>query len=76
MSYPAAASLTKVRGAHGLKVGVEGRMLRVNVWEARSAGTFNFRANETQGPNPTTTSSTAGLGIASFLLGIGQPNDV
>ncbi len=27
-------------------------MLRVNVWEARSAGTFNFRANETQGPNP------------------------
>ena len=52
MSYTAAASLTKVRGAHSLKAGFEGRMLRVNVWEARSAGTFNFRANETQGPNP------------------------
>jgi Carboxypeptidase regulatory-like domain/TonB dependent receptor-like, beta-barrel len=76
MSYTAAASLTKVRGAHGLKVGFEGRMLRVNVWEARSAGTFNFRANETQGPSPTTASSTAGFGMASFLLGFGQPNDV
>jgi hypothetical protein len=76
MSYTAAASLTKVRGAHTLKGGFEGRMLRVNVWEARSAGTFNFRANETQGPNPTTASSTAGFGFASFLLGFGQPNDV
>ncbi len=76
MSYTAAASLTKVRGAHTLKGGFEGRMLRVNVWEARSAGTFNFRANETQGPNPNTASSTAGYGFASFLLGFGQPNDV
>jgi hypothetical protein len=76
MSYTAAASLTKLRGAHTLKAGFEGRMLRVNVWEARSAGTFNFRANETQGPNPTTASSTAGFGFASFLLGTGQPNDV
>ena len=76
MSYTASAGLTKVRGAHSLKAGFEGRMLRVNVWEARSAGTFNFRTNETQGPNPTTASSTAGLGFASFLLGFGQPNDV
>ena len=76
MSYTAASSLTKARGNHTLKVGFEGRMLRVNVWEARSAGTFNFRANETQGPNPTTASSTAGLGFASLLLGTGQPNDV
>ena len=76
MSYTAAAGLTKVKGAHSLKAGFEGRMLRVNVWEARSAGTFNFRANETQGPNPTTASTTAGFGMASFLLGFGQPNDV
>ena len=76
MSYTAAANLTKVRGAHTLKGGFEGRMLRVNVWEARSAGTFNFRANETQGPNPNTASSTAGSGFASLLLGFGQPNDV
>jgi hypothetical protein len=76
MSYTAGANLTKVRGNHALKLGFEGRMLRVNVWEARSAGTFNFRANETQGPNPNTASSTAGFGFASFLLGTGQPNDV
>ena len=76
MSYTAAAGLTKIKGAHSLKAGFEGRMLRVNVWEARSAGTFNFRANETQGPNPTAASATAGLGMASFLLGFGQPNDV
>jgi Carboxypeptidase regulatory-like domain/TonB dependent receptor len=76
MSYTAAASLTKARGDHTLKAGFEGRMLRVNVWEARSAGTFNFRANETQGPNPTSASSTAGFGLASFLLGTGAPNDV
>jgi hypothetical protein len=75
-SYTTSASLTHVRGDHSLKAGFEGRMLRVNVWEARSAGTFNFRANETQGPNPTTASSTAGLSFASFLLGTGQPNDV
>ncbi|BCS32070.1 hypothetical protein TBR22_A12750 [Luteitalea sp. TBR-22] len=76
MSYTTAASLTHTRGAHTLKGGFEGRMFRVNVWEARSAGTFNFRANETQGPNPTTASSTAGYGLASLLLGFGQPNDV
>jgi hypothetical protein len=76
MSYTAAASLTKVRGDHTWKAGFEGRMLRVNVWEARSAGTFNFRNAETQGPSPTAASSTAGFGFASFLLGTGQPNDV
>jgi hypothetical protein len=76
MSYTTAASLTHVRGDHTFKAGFEGRMLRVNVWEARSAGTFNFRPNETQGPNPNTASSTAGYGFASFLLGTGQPNDV
>jgi hypothetical protein len=76
MSYTTAATLTQVRGDHTLKAGFEGRMLRVNVWEARSAGTFNFRANETQGPNPTTASTTAGFSFASFLLGTGAPNDV
>src|SRR5688572_29965933 len=69
MSYTAAASLTKVRGGHTWKAGFEGRMLRVNVWEARSAGTFNFRTAETQGPSPTASGSTVGYGFASFLLG-------
>jgi hypothetical protein len=76
MSYTAASSLTKVSGSHTMKFGFEGRMLRVNVWEARSAGTFNFRANETAGPNPTSAGATIGNGFASFLLGFGAPNDV
>ncbi len=76
MSYTAAASLTQVRGNHALKTGFEGRMLRVNVWEARSAGTFNFGPGFTQGPNPNSASSTAGFGVASFLLGTGNSGDV
>ena len=51
-------------------------MLRVNVWEARAAGTFNFSAGMTQGPNPSTASSTAGNAIASLLLGTGTTNNV
>jgi hypothetical protein len=51
-------------------------MLRVNVWEARSAGTFNFSAGFTQGPNPNQASATAGNSIASFLLGTGTANNV
>jgi Carboxypeptidase regulatory-like domain/TonB dependent receptor-like, beta-barrel len=76
MSYSALAGLTKVIGKHTLKFGFDGRMLRVNVWEARSAGTFNFSALFTQGPNPSQASATAGNSIASLLLGTGNPNDV
>lgn len=76
MSYTAAASVTQARGRHSLKAGFEGRMLRVNVWEARSAGTFNFGTGFTQGPNPNTASSTAGFGLASLLLGTGNSGDV
>jgi Carboxypeptidase regulatory-like domain/TonB dependent receptor-like, beta-barrel len=76
MSYSALAGLTKVFGKHTLKFGFDGRMLRVNVWEARSAGTFNFSALFTQGPNPSQASATAGNSIASLLLGTGNPNDV
>ena len=46
--------------AHARRPGVDARMIRVNVWEARAAGTFNFSAGMTQGPNPNTASSTAG----------------
>ncbi len=76
MSYTALANITKVHGAHTLKFGYEGRLLRVNVWEARSAGTFNFSAGFTQGPDPTRASSTAGNSIASLLLGTGTSDNV
>jgi hypothetical protein len=71
-NYGLAASLSKVTGKHSLKYGYEGRMLRINVWEARAAGTFNFGTNMTQGPNPVSASATAGFGFASFLLGAGS----
>ncbi len=72
MSYPFIATLTRTQGRHNWKYGGEVRLIRVNVWEARSAGTFGFNAGFTQGPNPTTASSSAGLGFASFLLGAGS----
>jgi hypothetical protein len=72
MTYSALANLTKIRGAHTMKFGFEGRMIRVNVWEARAAGTFSFSNGFTQGPNPNTASSTAGNGLASLLLGTGS----
>lgn len=70
--YGLVGSYTKVLGRHNLKAGYEGRHLRINVWEARAAGTFNFGAGFTQGPNPNTASATAGYGLASFLLGTGS----
>jgi hypothetical protein len=71
MSYPMVVNLTRVQDKHNWKYGGEFRPIRVNVWEARNAGTFNFNAGFTQGPNPTTASSSAGFGFASFLLGAG-----
>ncbi len=75
MSYPLLVSLTKTSSRHTLKTGFDGRMIRVNVWEARAAGTFNFSPGFTQGPNPNTASSTAGHSIASLLLGTGTANN-
>ena len=71
MSYPFVATLTRAQGKHNWKYGGEVRLIRVNVWEARNAGNFNFNAGFTQGPNPTAASNSAGLGFASFLLGAG-----
>jgi Carboxypeptidase regulatory-like domain/TonB dependent receptor len=75
MSYPLLVSLTKTGSRHTLKTGADIRMIRVNVWEARAAGTFNFSPGMTQGPNPNTASSTAGHAIASLLLGAGTQNN-
>ena len=55
-----------------LKAGYEGRMLRINVWEARAAGSYTFSRLFTQGPNPLATTALGGHGFASFLLGTGS----
>jgi len=73
MSYSALASLTKIKGPHTIKIGWEGRMIRVNNHEYRdTSGNYNFAANFTQGPNPSAASATAGNGFASLLLGTGS----
>ncbi len=76
MSYPFVATLTRSQGKHNWKYGGEVRLIRVNVWEARNAGQFNFNAGMTQGPNPNAASSSAGFGFASFLLGTGGTGNV
>ncbi len=76
MSYTALANVTKIVGKHNVKTGFEGRMLRVNVWEASSNGVFNFSASMTQGPNPQAASATAGNGLASLLLGSGSSGQI
>jgi hypothetical protein len=70
------SSVSKVAGRHTLKTGYEGRLLLINVWEARAAGAFNFNAAFTQGPNPLVASAVAGYGFASFLLGTGSSGNL
>jgi hypothetical protein len=73
MSYSALASLTKIKGPHTVKIGWEGRMIRVNNHEYRdTSGNYSFGTNFTQGPNPNAASATAGNGFASLLLGTGS----
>lgn len=64
------AQLTKIRGRHTMKTGVDLRSLRHNSFSGGgNAGIFNFSPGFTQGPNPLAGSQTAGAGFASFLLG-------
>ncbi|MBI3698298.1 MAG: TonB-dependent receptor [Acidobacteria bacterium] len=70
------ASLGQIKSAHTIKYGFEGRLIRVNVWEARDSASFSFSQSFTQGPNPNQASSTAGNSIASLLLGAGSSGNL
>ncbi|MBM3768311.1 MAG: hypothetical protein FJW32_23250, partial [Acidobacteria bacterium] len=72
MTYTAVANLTKTRGSHTLKTGVDIRLMRVNVNEGRNASSYSFTRSMTQGPNPNQSSATTGNGFASLLLGTGS----
>jgi hypothetical protein len=73
MTYTAAASFTRIAGAHTWKAGYEGRMIRVNNRESRStSGNFSFSQGFTQGPNPTQAAADRGNAVASLLLGTGS----
>jgi hypothetical protein len=64
------ASLTRVSGRHTTKMGGEHRFYGINRWgRGSSSGSYSFNRGFTQGPNPLLASSSAGYGVASFLLG-------
>jgi len=72
MTYTGVVGLIKTAGKHTFKTGVDMRMMRVNVFEGRNASQYSFSRGMTQGPNPSQSSSTAGNGFASLLLGTGS----
>ena len=64
-------NLTKSLSAHTLKFGGEYRVIQFNNLQVGDSATnFSFSPQWTQGPNPTASSAVAGLGLATFLLGI------
>jgi hypothetical protein len=64
------ANLSKVSGKHTVKFGaLYGLGLYTSRLNNNSVGTYSFDRSFTQGPNPLQTSTTAGVGYATFLLG-------
>ena len=68
--YEGKANLSRMAGKHTLKFGGMYGMGKYSTNLANnSAGTYSSSAAFTQGPNPLVSSTTAGFGYASFLLG-------
>jgi hypothetical protein len=66
-------NLTYVHGAHTFKMGADFGVKRLATGRNQPAGpSFGFDPGFTQGPNPLASSSTAGVGLASFLFGTGS----
>ncbi len=70
--------VTKNMGRHLLRFGADGRLIHSNnaSYNSSSAGAYSFNSNFTRGPNPQTASTTAGSGLASFLLGTAASGNV
>ena len=72
-SHTVIVSLTKVLSRHTLIAGADIRMHLINFFNVgSSAGSFSFAVAQTQGPDPTVASATAGNAMASLLLGAGS----
>lgn len=64
-------TVTKILSKHTLKFGGEYRVIAFNNLQTSDTATnFGFAPSWTQGPNANTSSAVAGLGLATFLLGI------
>lgn len=69
-SFSAMGSITKTMSRHTVKTGGEYRMIRFNTRQNNdSAINYAFSPAFTQGPNPAAASATAGVALASFMLG-------
>jgi len=69
-------SLSKIMGAHTLKVGGEFRLLRNNYFQSNQpAGLFQFDASMTAANPLNNPGSSSGYGFASFMLGYGVNNN-
>ena len=68
--YEGKANLSKIHGKHVFKFGgMYGMGLYTTRLANNSTGSYSSSAAFTQGPNPLVSSTTAGFGYASFLLG-------
>lgn len=62
--------VTWLHGAHSIKAGGDFTFQTFNIFRPeRPAGFYQFDRSFTQGPNPVSSSSTAGYGVATLLLG-------
>jgi hypothetical protein len=69
-TYATHVTFSYQHGRNAIKFGAETRSLYFNEYQnANSSGTFNFTRGFTQGPVATQSSTTAGFGFASLLLG-------
>lgn len=69
-TYSLQGSVTKTLSKITIKAGGEMRIIRFNAQQLPDGSTtFSFTPAFTQGPNPATSSATAGVATASFLLG-------
>jgi hypothetical protein len=63
--------VTWLKGRHSLKAGIDYTFQVFNVFRPeRPSGSYDFGRTFTQGPNPVTSSATAGHGVATLLLGL------
>ncbi len=69
-TYALQSSATKTFSNFTVKAGAEMRLIRFNAQQTPDTSTtFGFSPAFTQGPNPAASTATAGIALASFLLG-------
>lgn len=69
--YTFQSTLTKIAGAHSIRMGYDFRTYRENSYGAgHAAGRYDFAQNYTRGPLDNSTSAAVGQSLASFLLGV------